>query len=80
MHQLKFHTLLKPKQTNCIMNYDFSKYDYREVQLLAKEKGVPLKFFKDGKMYYFKKITLVKKMISKYLNNNKHKNSTKVSK
>jgi hypothetical protein len=74
----KFHKLLKPKQTNCIMNYDFSKYDYNDVQLLAKEKGIPLHFFKDGKMYYFKKITLVKKMVSKYLNSKKVKKVKKV--
>ena len=38
-----FDKVINLGNLNCLFNYDFNKYTLRDLQYLAKEKGIPLK-------------------------------------
>ena len=58
-----------PTRTNCILNYDYTKFDLKDIQLLAKERKIPISYVdKKNKRKQYKKETLVHKLINNYLN------------
>ena len=60
-----------PVRTNCILNYDYTKFDLKDLQLLAKERKIPITYqTKNKKRKTFKKETLVHKLTENYLKNN----------
>jgi len=58
-----------PRKTNCIMNYDYSKYELEDVQALAHERGIPLYNPKTGKQN--NKTTLVQLLTNHYIINHR---------
>ena len=60
-----------PARTNCILNYDYTKFDLKDIQLLAKERKIPISYIDKkstkGKRKQYKKETLVNKLINNYL-------------
>ena len=56
-----------PKYTNCIMNYDYSKYSLNDIKALAKERGIPIINNKTGRPN--NKNTLVQLLTKRYIKN-----------
>lgn len=54
-----------PRNTNCIMNYDYSKYSLQDIQALAQERGIPLNNPKTGNPN--NKNTLVQLLTKRYV-------------
>ena len=70
-----------PARTNCILNYDFSKFPLTDIQLLAKERKIPITYLnKKKKRLEYKKETLIHKLTTNYLKNVKVKESKKSTK
>lgn len=69
----QFYMKLNPPKTNCVMNYNFDNYTLEEVQGLATENNVSLKYVREGETKYYKKSTLVSKIIDIYLKKQKEK-------
>ena len=70
-----------PARTNCMLNYDFSKFPLTDIQLLAKERKIPITYLnKTKKRVEYKKETLIHKLTTNYLKNVKVKESKKESK
>ena len=70
-----------PARTNCILNYDFSKFPLTDIQLLAKERKIQITYLnKKKKRLEYKKETLIHKLTTNYLKNRKAKESKKESK
>ena len=59
----------KPRETNCIMNYDYSQYTLHDVQALARESGIPTHNPKTGKSN--NKTTLVQLLTNRYIGNHR---------
>ena len=81
MHKTKkqkatFEKILNRKKTNCTMNYNYDVFDLINVQKMAEEFKIPIKYksVKNNKVKYYAKSTLVKKLIDRYLNKKKIKN------
>ncbi len=66
----------KPQNTNCIMNYDYSKYSFTDVKNLAKERGIPIYNTKTGRLN--NKNTIVQLLTKKYIE--KHRNIKNLAK
>ena len=72
VHELKW---MKPKaydsnKTNCVMNYDYSKYNVKDIQAFCREKGISISFKnKEGKKHTYSKDKLVEKLVKHYLKN-----------
>ena len=63
-----------PALTNCILNYNFTNFDLKDIQNLAKERKIPVSYLdKNKKRKQYKKETLIHKLVSNYLNNKKTK-------
>ena len=62
-------------KTNCVMNYDYSKYDLKDIQAFCQEKGIPItyttKSSNNKTVKYYAKGKLVEKLIKHYLNKQK---------
>ena len=58
-------------KTNCVMNYDYSNYDLKDIQAFCLEKKIPISYKFKEKTLYYKKGKLVEKLIKNYLNNRK---------
>ena len=58
--------MLKPLSINCLMSYDTDKYSLHDIQMLAKEKGVPTTFLKNNIRLPYKKSTLITKLTKNY--------------
>tara|TARA_B100000242_G_scaffold293667_1_gene272520 strand:- start:49 stop:552 length:504 start_codon:yes stop_codon:yes gene_type:complete len=58
-------------KTNCVMNYDYTNYNLKEIQAFCLEKGLPISYKSKGKTLYYKKNKLVEKLIKNYLNTRK---------
>lgn len=57
-----------PARTNCLLNYDYTKFDLKDLQLLAKERKIPITYqTKNKKQKPFKKETLIHKLTENYL-------------
>ena len=70
-----------PARTNCILNYDFTKFPLKDIQLLAKERKIPITYLnKTKKRVEYKKETLIHKLTTNYLKNVKVKESKKSTK
>jgi len=66
-----------PSRTNCILNYDLTKFTLEDVQLLAKERKIPTTYLdKKKKRKPYQKNTLIHKLVTNYLKN-KNKSKTK---
>lgn len=66
-----------PNYTNCLLNYDLYKYNIRQIRLLAEEKDIKIYWINNGKKQFYKKNTLINKIIENYLNSkNKNKNES----
>lgn len=78
MHKTKkqkatFEKILNRKKTNCTMNYNYDEFDLINVQKMAEEFKIPIKYksIKNKKVKYYAKSTLVKKLIDRYLKKQK---------
>ncbi len=67
----------KPQKTNCIMNYDYSKYSLADVQNLAKERGIPLYNSKTGRVN--NKNTIIQLLTKRYIENHKQKKTSNLA-
>jgi len=57
-------------KTNCVMNYDYSKYNVKDIQAFCREKGISISFKnKEGKKHTYSKDKLVEKLVKHYLKN-----------
>lgn len=56
-------------KTNCIMNYDYSKYSLKDIQAFCVEKEIPISFKSKGKKQHYSKDKLVEKLVKTYLSN-----------
>ena len=73
-------TQFNPSRTNCILNYDLAKFTLEDVQLLAKERKIPITYLdKKKKRKPYQKNTLINKLVTNYLKN-KTKSKTKTTK
>ena len=63
-----------PARTNCVLNYDLTKFSLKDVQLLAKERKISITYKdKNNKRKQYKKETLIKLLVENYLKNKKIK-------
>lgn len=67
----KFYNILKPHSSNCILNYDYDNLSLRDIQLLAKEKHIPISYTRNNTKRFYKKSTLTQKLINNYLEKSK---------
>lgn len=61
-----FEKSINLKKLNCLFNYDFNKYNLKDIQSLAKEKDISIKYKKNNKYVYYNKNTLIKKIKNIY--------------
>lgn len=55
-------------KTNCVMNYDYSKYNIKDIRAFCQEKGISISFNnKDGVKQTYSKEKLVEKLVKHYL-------------
>ena len=74
-------TQFNPSRTNCILNYDLAKFTLEDVQLLAKERKIPITYLdKKKKRKPYQKNTLINKLVTNYLKYNKTQPKTKTTK
>ena len=74
-------TQFNPSRTNCILNYDLAKFTLEDVQLLAKERKIPITYLdKKKKRKPYQKNTLINKLVTNYLKYNKTLPKTKTTK
>ena len=74
-------TQFNPSRTNCILNYDLAKFTLEDVQLLAKERKIPITYLdKKKKRKPYQKNTLINKLVTNYLKYNKTPPKTKTTK
>lgn len=67
-----------PSRTNCILNYDLAKFTLEDVQLLAKERKIPITYLdKKKKRKPYQKNTLINKLVTNYLKNKTTKTQSK---
>ena len=59
--------LFDVNKTNCVMNYDYSKYPLKDIQSFCQEKGIPISFTSKGKEKKYSKDKLVEKLVKNYL-------------
>ena len=59
--------LFNINKTNCVMNYDYSKYPLKDIQSFCQEKGISTSFKSKGKTHYYSKDKLVEKLVKNYL-------------
>ena len=65
-------TQFNPSRTNCILNYDLAKFTLEDVQLLAKERKIPITYLDTKKKRKpYQKNTLINKLVTNYLKYNK---------
>ena len=65
-----------PARTNCILNYNYDNFDLKDIQLLAKERKIPISYLnKKRKRVQYKKDTLIHKLTENYLKNKKGKSN-----
>ena len=70
-----------PARTNCILNYNYANFDLKDVQLLAKERKIPISYLnKKRKRVQYKKDTLIHKLTENYLKNKKGKSKKSLKK
>ena len=70
-----------PTFTNCMLNYDFTKFDLKDIQNLAKERKITISYVdKNKKRKEYKKETLIHKLTSNYLKNKVKTNKKNKSK
>jgi hypothetical protein len=72
-----------PSQTNCVLNYDLTKFTLKDIQLLAKERKIPTTYLdKKKKRKPYQKNTLIHKLVTNYFKNkrNSKKNNNKSKK
>lgn len=69
----KFETKLRRRKLNCTMNYNYDAFSLEEVQKMAEDFDIPIKYTSksNGKNKYFSKATLVGRLTNKYLNKKK---------
>jgi len=71
-------TQFNPSRTNCILNYDLAKFTLEDVQLLAKERKIPITYLnKKKKRKPYQKNTLINKLVTNYLKNKTQPKTTK---
>lgn len=77
----KTKTQFNPSRTNCILNYDLEKFTLEDVQLLAKERKIPITYLdKKKKRKPYQKNTLINKLVTNYLKYNKTQPKIKITK
>ena len=73
----EFQKRLNTSRTNCLMNYDFRRLSDKEVEDMAKEKGIKLTYNKNGKTVKYQKPVLVRSLKDKYFKRIKKLKSNK---